>query len=227
MNDHYYQELNWNSNFSSTGVTLKRWCNEENGNYRYFQIPIERICDEFEVYRNLRDVLKQHDMILYKCKFMQMNPGDFMKIHVDQGVQRKDISGDDLHYYNESTAMNYVDVATPVEVALNIPLMNADDHITRWYNPKSCQVDMRAAPCGPLPSLDLAAWPDKDKLIQEHGVASFRMSKPTLIRTNELHNVDARHSNKTSWIMSFRITDCYTNTFITWNDLQRVHNIAF
>jgi len=102
-----------------------------------------------------------------------------------------------------------------------------DDHITRWYNPKSCQVDMRAAPCGPLPSLDLANWPDKDKLIEEHGIASFRMSKPTLIRTNELHNVDARHSDKTRWIMSFRVTDRYTNTFITWNDLQRVHNIKF
>ena len=80
MNNHYYQELNWTSDFSSTGDTLKRWCTEENGNYRYFQIPVDRICDEFEVYRNLRDILKQHDMILYKCKFMQMNPGDFMKI---------------------------------------------------------------------------------------------------------------------------------------------------
>jgi len=125
MNNHYYQELNWISDFSSTGDTLKQWCTEENGNYRYFQIPVDRICDEFEVYRNLRDILKQHDMILYKCKFMQMNPGDFMKIHIDQGVQRKDISGDDLHYYNDSNALNYVDVATPIEVALNIPLMNA------------------------------------------------------------------------------------------------------
>ena len=223
----YFRELNWNFDISSTGPTIKSWCNNEKGNYRYFQIPIERLCEHFEVYRTLRDKLREQDLILYKSKFMQMNPGNFMKIHVDQSVRRTDIRGNDLHYYNDSNAMNYVDIATPVEVALNIPLMNANDHITRWYNPKNCQVGLRAAPCGPLPSLELEDWPDKDKLVSELGVASFRMSKPSLIRTDILHNVDARHSKKMRWIMSFRITDVNTRTFITWQDAPRLESIMF
>jgi hypothetical protein len=225
MSNHYYQELNWSLDISHTGSTLKQWCTEENGNYRFFQIPIERICDEFEVYRNFRDVLKQHDMILYRCKFMQMNPGDFMKIHIDQSIRRVDASADALHYYDESNAMKYADIATPVEVSLNVPIMNADDHITRWYDPKNRKVDLRVAPCGPLPSLDLKDFPNAEALVQEHCVASFRMTKPTLIRTNELHNVDARSSNKTRWIMSFRINDKHTGSFLKWSDLGRVHNI--
>ena len=225
--NNYYQELNWDLDISHTGPTLKKWCTEEEGNYRFFQIPIERICDEFEVYRNLRDTLNKHDLILYKCKFMQVNPGDFMKIHIDQSVKRTDASADALHYYNDSNAINYSNIATPVEVALNVPVLNSDDHITRWYDPKNCQVDLRGAPCGPLPSLDLKDFPNAQSLVDEHCIASFRMSKPTLIRTNELHNVDARHSRKTRWIMSFRINDKHTGTFIKWNDLPKLHSINY
>lgn len=227
MNDYYYQPLNWQLDISSTGPTIKKWCDDEKGNPRYFQIEIERLCDNFEVYKQLRDRLKDHGMILYKSKFMQMLPGDFMKIHVDQTVPRPDLQKNSLHYYDDTNAMKYARVASPVEVALNIPLMNGGDHITRWYMPKDCNVSLRAAPCGPLPSIDLFQWPDKDKLVNELCVAEYRLDKPSIIRTDVLHNADARHSNKTRWIMSFRITDKTTNTFIRWNDLHRIHAIDF
>jgi hypothetical protein len=227
MNNYYYQELNWVSDFSHTGETFKRWCVEEKGNHRYFQMHVDRICDEFEIYKNLRDTLKKHDLILYKCKFMQMDPGVFMKIHVDQGVARVDISEDDLVYYSETRAIKYIEVSSPVEVALNIPLLNTEHHITRWFRHDDCDVNIKGAACGPQPMLDLSKWPNKDKLVEERCVASFRMSKPSLIRTNELHNVDARHSDKTRWILSTRLTDAHTGEFLSWNELNRVHNIKF
>jgi hypothetical protein len=225
MENYYYQELDWKSDFSHTGPTFKKWCNEEYGNYRYFQIHVDRICDEFEIYKNLRDTLLKHDIILFKCKFMQMDPGSFMKIHIDQGIPG--IPGDRLEYYNHSASMSFTKIASPIEVALNIPLRNAGDHITRWYTSEGCNVFLDPAACGPLPTLNGADWPDKDELISSHGVASLKMSKPTLIRTNSLHNVDARHSNQPRWILSCRIVDKHTKDFISWNELQRVHNIQF
>lgn len=223
----YFHELNWNFDISATGQTIKRWCTHENGNYRYFQITIDRLCENFEVYQTLRDKLKEQDLILYKSKFMQMNPGDFMKIHVDQTVKRVDADPNALHYYDKTNAMQYAEVATPVEMALNIPLMNGGDHITRWYQPKDCQVNLRDAPCGPLPSINLEDWPDKDQLVNELCVASFCLNKPSLIRTDILHNADARHSKKTRWIMSFRIIDKHTKQFITWKDIPRLQAITF
>jgi hypothetical protein len=225
--DNIFQELNWTQNFAHTGSTINKWCNEEKGNPRYFQIPIERLCDNFEVYKNLRDKLQQHGLILYKSKFMQVLPKDFTGIHVDQSVARPDLPEGAIHYYDASTAMDYATVAKPVVVALNIPLLNGDDHITRWYSPKECDVSLRVAPCGPLPSIDPARFPSKDALVSDLCVASFRMSKPSLIRTDILHNVDARHSLKRRWIMSFRINDVNTKTFITWDDLPRIHAIQF
>jgi hypothetical protein len=223
----YFRELNWNLDISATGPILKSWCTKENGNYRYFQIHINRLCENFEVYRILRDKLLEQGLELYRSKFMQMNPGDFMKIHIDQTVSRTDLSKDAIAYYDESNAMKYVEVAKPAELSLNIPLANAGDHITRWYLPKDCQVNLRAAPCGPLPSIDLENWPDKDKLVEELCVASFRMYKPSLIRTDFLHNVDARHSKKIRWIMSFRLIDAKTKEFLTWNDVPRFESITF
>jgi hypothetical protein len=223
----YFKELDWNYNIVATGPTIKNWCTEEKANYGYFQIPIERLCDNFEVYKLLRDKLSSQGLILYKAKFMQMDPFRFMKIHVDQGVQRPDLPAGALHYYDNTNAMSYSNVATPIEVALNIPLLNGKDHITRWYEATGCDVNLQAAPCGPLPTIDLENWPDLDDLVAQRGVAEHRLSKPSLIRTSVLHNVDARHSKRMRWIMSFRITDASTRTFINWNDIPRLQAIQF
>jgi hypothetical protein len=222
----YYQELDWNLDISSSGPTIKKWCDEEKGNPRYFQIPIERLCDNFEIYKVLKDKLFEHEMILYKSKFMQMLPGDFMKIHIDQTVKRIDADVNALHYYG-SDAMSYAEVATPVEVAVNIPLLNGGDHITRWYKSDSCNVSLRNAPCGPLPSIDLSECPDKTKLVNQLCIEELKLTKPSAIRTDILHNADARHSNKIRWIMSFRIIDSKTKKFISWSELDRLHAIKF
>lgn len=223
----YFRELNWNFDISHTGPTIKDWCTQEQGNYRYFQIPIERLCDNFEIYKHLKEKLLAQDLILYKSKFMQMNPGDFMGIHIDQSVKRPDADANALHYYDSSNALEYASAATPVEVALNIPLLNSGEHITRWYQPKECDVSLKEAPCGPLPSINLADWPNKNLLVKELCVASHRLTKPSLIRTDILHNADARHSSRMRWIMSFRITDRKTKTFITWKDAARLEAINF
>jgi hypothetical protein len=222
-----FRELNWKTNFSHTGPVFKQWCKEEQGNYRYFQLSMDRVCDHFTEFSRLREALNDHGFVLYRGKFFQTNPKDFTKIHIDQSLHRPDKTTTDLVYYTSEEAMKYTEVATPVEVALNIPLLNGGEHITRWYEPEKCDVKLEAAPCGPLPHMDNNLYGNKDELIKRHCIAEHQLTTPSLIKTDIFHNVDGRHSNKLRWIISLRLRLMHENRFPTWSDLPRIQAIEF
>lgn len=149
----------------------------------------------------LNRILATKDLIISYPSVMSIQPGTYGTLHVD-GFLPEEIR----------------------DFKFNIPILNGDTMITRWYDLTGLpydRIDWNFDRTN-LSEADLWFLNNRDLLVNHHCVDSMVLDGPYLFNSGSPHNVDGRHATVTRTILSMNIKHISTEAFMRWSERQLV-----
>lgn len=110
------------------------------------------------------------------------------------------------------------------DLKLNIPILNGDQMITRWYDLSGLPYDRIDWEFNRSNLCEADRWflGNAEMLTNHHCVGSILLDAPHLFNSGIPHNVDGRHSKVTRSILGLTLANIQEARLLKWNERQIV-----
>ena len=164
-------------------------------------ITVEELFSIVPELSELNRILSTRDLMICYPSVMSIQPGTYGTLHVDGFLP------EEVHDFK-----------------FNIPILNGDQMITRWYDLTGLpydRIDWNFDRTN-LSEADLWFLSNSDLLVNNHCVESMVLDGPCLFNSGYPHNVDGRHCQVTRTILGMNVMRISTETFLKWCDRQLI-----
>jgi hypothetical protein len=164
-------------------------------------ITRELLIDIVPELRQLDELLREREVSISFPSVMSIQPGTFGILHVDWKTDMK------IHDFK-----------------FNIPIVNGDKMITRWYDLTGLPYDKInwEFDRSNLTQADLWFLQNQDILVQNHCLEEMRLDGPYLFNSGIPHNVDGRQCDSIRSILGMNLVHCKEQRFLSWSERQLV-----